>query len=363
MNKAIAIFVVILMLLTGAVSACKSGGETGETGAVYVMTNAGSGNAILTFSRDDSGALTQADSVATQGLGSGSSINPLASQSALALTRDNQWVLAVNAGSNEVSVLSVSGDGLQFASKTSSLGQFPISLAVSGNLVFVLNQKSVPPNITAFTLDKTGTLTPVPNAVRLLPPGNYSQVGFSSNGKWLVIAGESNNLLLVYSMNGNNPSNDPFTVVSNGRGPADFAFDKNGNLLVAEAAGNSVSSYSISSDGLKSISTSLSSGQKSPRWIACAGNYAYTVNLGSDNISSYAVSTSVSGQLTLASGISATTIGPTDLAASSDGKYLYVLDPGARAIDVFQIGTDGSLIAAGTVAGLFGINAQGIAAR
>jgi 6-phosphogluconolactonase len=362
MKKTAAICTVILMLSTGVITACNRGGGASDTGAVYVMTNAPSGNSILIYTHDDSGALAAAGSVDTQGNGSGSSLNPLSSQGALALTKDSKWLLTVNAGSNEISVLGVVTNSLKFTSKTSSLGQFPISLAVSGNLVFVLNQKSTPPNITAFTLDKTGTLTAVPGGVRMLPPGNYSQVGFSPNGKWLVIAGESSNLLLVYSVNGNNPSSDPFTVESKGRGPAAFAFDKNGNLIVAEAASNSVSSYSISSDGLKSITASLVNGQKTPRWIASSGNYAYTVNLGSANISSYAISTSASGQLTLLNGAAATAVGPTELAVSSNGKYLYLLDPGARIIDILQIETDGSLKPAGSVTGLFGISVQGIAA-
>ena len=349
------------MLLTGMLSSCNGGGEAPESSAVYVMTNAIAGNSILVFNRDASGALEAAGSVSTQGNGSGSSLNPLGSQGALVLTGSNKWLVAVNAGSNEISVFAVSA-GLKFTSKTSSLGQFPISLAVSGNLVFVLNRKSTPPNITGFSMDKNGILTTIPNAVRLIPPGTYSQIGFSPNGKWLVVAGESNNLLLVYSMNGNSPSSDPTTVESKGRGPAAFAFDKDGNLLVAEAADNSVSSYSISGNGLKAITASVGSGQKTPLWIVSSGNYAYTGNLGSENISAFAISSTVSGQLTLADSAAATASRPTELAVSSDGKYLYVLDPGATAIDVFQIGTDGSLKLNGSSSAFFSISAQGIAA-
>ena len=362
MHKALVICAVILMLLAGMTSACNGGGTADGNKAVYVMTNAAAGNSILIYDVDDAGTLAAAGSISTQGNGSGSSINPLNSQGSLSLTSDKAWLVALNAGSNEISVFSVTKDGLTFISKTSSLGQFPISVAVSGKMVFVLNQKSTPPNITGFTLDKTGTLTAIPDAVRLLPPGTYSQIGFSPNGKWLVVAGESSNLLLTYSMDGSEPSSDPFTFESNGAGPAAFAFDNSGNLLVAEAGSSAVSSYSISNTGLKSITASLSTGQKTPHWIIVSGNHAYTVNMGSDAISALAISTAVSGQLTLTSSTAAATSGPTELAVSSNGKYIYVLNPEDRSISVFQVETDGSLKSAGSTSGLFGISVQGIAA-
>src|SRR6266853_3558679 len=68
-------------------------------GAVYAMTNAAAGNSILIFTRAANGALANAGSIATGGLGTGSG---LGSQGALALTSDQRWLLAVNAGSNDI---------------------------------------------------------------------------------------------------------------------------------------------------------------------------------------------------------------------------------------------------------------------
>jgi hypothetical protein len=198
-KKAIAACSALVFLFVCGASSCKSGNAGTGNASVYVMTNSAFTNSVLVFNRGDTGLLTQESSVSTGGNGSGSSRNPLNSQGALALSGDKKWVLAVNAGSNEISVLKVTGAGLDFASKTSSLGQFPVSLAMSGNLVFVLNAKSSPPNVTPFILDKNGILKSIAGTVRLLPPGNYSQVGFSPNGKSLVVAGDSNNLILVYT--------------------------------------------------------------------------------------------------------------------------------------------------------------------
>ncbi len=361
MNKTIAVCSAFVLLACG-VSSCKNVGPTPQTAEVYVMTNSSSDNAIIAFSRDDTGLLTQEASVSTQGKGSGSSRNPLNSQGALAFSGDKKWVLAVNAGSNEISVFSLTEEGLNFSSKTSSLGQFPVSIASSGNLVFVLNTKSTPPNIVPFTLDKNGELSSVPDSVRLLPPGNYSQVGFSPNGKSLVVTGDSNNLILIYTMKGNNPSSDPAFVRSNASGPAAFAFDAEGDLLVVESGNDSISSYSFVSDGLKPITTSLGTGEKTPRWVVSNGNFAFTSNLGSGTISSFSISKTINGHLILASAIAASGTGNTDMTISSDGKYLYVLDPGSRAVDIFGIGTDGTLTLSGELPGLFGISAQGIIA-
>jgi hypothetical protein len=70
-----------------------------DPGAVYAMTNAAGGNSILIFSRAATGALASAGSAATGGAGKGSG---LGSQGALVLTNDQRWLLAVNAGSNDL---------------------------------------------------------------------------------------------------------------------------------------------------------------------------------------------------------------------------------------------------------------------
>src|SRR5437773_1829476 len=72
-------------------------------GAVYTMTNAADTNRIVVFSRGSKGELQSDHSLPTGGKGTGGG---LGSQGALALGHDGKWLLAVNAGSNEVSVFS-----------------------------------------------------------------------------------------------------------------------------------------------------------------------------------------------------------------------------------------------------------------
>ena len=91
-------------------------------GAVYAMTN-GEGqvdgvvqgpNTIVTYGRNADGSLTPIGPVATGGNGGdfdgGEGLDPLISAYAITKTRDNAFVLAVNAGSNTITALPVNED-------------------------------------------------------------------------------------------------------------------------------------------------------------------------------------------------------------------------------------------------------------
>ncbi|HUA44008.1 MAG TPA: hypothetical protein VMA77_02195, partial [Solirubrobacteraceae bacterium] len=57
-----------------------------------------------------------------------------------------------------------------------------------------------------------------------------------------------------------------------------------------------------------------------------------------------------------------TDAGPTDAAASPDGRYLYVQTGGAGIVDEFRINPDGSLVSVGSVTVPNGVGGQGIVA-
>ena len=93
------------------------------------------------------------------GTGSG-----LASQGAVQLTSDGRFLLAVDAGSNQISVLRVNNDGslkLLPGRVVSSGGMLPVSVAVHGKLVYVANASPVAPNYTGFILGPAGRLRPL----------------------------------------------------------------------------------------------------------------------------------------------------------------------------------------------------------
>ena len=66
----------------------------------------------------------------------------------MVLTQDGHWLIAVDAGSNQVSVFQVNGGGsLTLAEAVGSQGTTPISVAVTDDVVYILN--SATPNIAA----------------------------------------------------------------------------------------------------------------------------------------------------------------------------------------------------------------------
>ena len=96
-----------------------------KSGAVYVLTNQVS-NAVAAFDCAPDGTLTPAGMFSTGGAGNPVAqpgdppTDPLASQGALSLSDNNKLLFAVNAGSNEISVLSVGKDSLTLVDKVSS---------------------------------------------------------------------------------------------------------------------------------------------------------------------------------------------------------------------------------------------------
>src|SRR5690242_20912890 len=108
-----------------ALEAQRAADAAGGRRAVYTLTNQVAGNAVAVFNRAADGTLTAAGTVATGGTGTGAG---LGSQGAVALSDDGQLLFAVNAGSNDVSVLTVGPAGLALASRTPSGGTLPISL-------------------------------------------------------------------------------------------------------------------------------------------------------------------------------------------------------------------------------------------
>jgi 6-phosphogluconolactonase len=104
------------------------------------------------------------------GLGAG-----LASQGAIQATEDGRYLLAVDAGSNQISVLRIGWDGSltpTAGSPFASGGVEPDSIAVNHGLVYVSNTGAGGTNYTGFTLSPSGQLYPIPGSTVTLPAGS-----------------------------------------------------------------------------------------------------------------------------------------------------------------------------------------------
>lgn len=323
-------------------------------GAVFTNSNESSGNRVIAFVRDDDGELTAAGAFATQGLGSGDS---LGSQGALALSEDHRFLLAVNAGSNDVSSFAVDGARLTFVDRVASGGTRPISVTTRRGLAYVLNA-GTPNNVTGFFLTPRGKLQPIAGAMRALSADAVgpAQVELTPDARSLVVTEKATSLIDTFRVSAFGRLDVPNVQASAGTTPFGFEFTRSGDLIVSEAATASMSSYDVSPrNGVELISGPIPDTQAAPCWVAISHDdrFAYTANAGSASISSYTVDGS--GAITLLdarAGELATGAKPLDMALDARGKYLYALDRGNAAVASFTVQHDGSLDPLDAVDGL-----------
>lgn len=360
-KKFLAIFSVAIIVLTGLAVTALGNAGFGSSGAVYTIDNDAAGNNVLYYSRSADGSITFIDAFPTNGLGTGAR---LGSQGALALTDYGRFLLVVNGGSDEISVFKVqSSSGLTYMGKVSSHGTTPISLTVHKNWVYVLNAGGSG-NIAGFTLSKTGMLTYIDGSEQPLsgmPDPSPEQIGFSPNGKVLVVTEKNTNLLDTYTVDKNGVASAPTTHESIGDGPYAFDFTGRDTMVLSEAATDSMTSYDVSNQGdLRTISGAMPTFGAAPCWtvINSRGTFAYETNAADGTISTFAISRT--GSITLVSAIAAKMNTPAlDLAFSKRDQFLYVLN--GDSITGFKVYADGSLTWTTTVNAVPG-SATGIAA-
>lgn len=339
-------------------------------GAVYTLTNQADGNFVQVFARASDGSLAPAGAFDTGGTGTGGG---LGNQGALA--QQGRILLAVSAGSGEVSSFRLSSDGLTLSlgDTEPSGGVTPISVTVSGRFVYVLNagDPEHPGNITGFKLGLRGTLAPITGSTRPLSADAVgpAQVQFALGGAVLVVTEKATNLIDTYTVGADGLATGPTTHASNGATPFGFAV-LGRKVFVSEAFGgapdaSATSSYTVGSDGaLSLVSGSVATTETAACWVVLSrgGRFAYVTNTGSNTISGYRVAADGSIALLDADGVTATTdAGPIDAAVSRAGGFLYTLNAGAHTVSGFAIQGDGSLVpvpgATGLPAGATGLAA------
>ncbi|HET9931709.1 MAG TPA: beta-propeller fold lactonase family protein [Polyangiaceae bacterium] len=318
----------------------------GRTSVVYVESNDANANSVLAFVRRDDGQLIKLAEAPTGGLGLGRS---LGSQGAVATALDGRFVLAVDAGSNEISAFRARGAHLELRSRVPSGGVRPVSVAAHGPFVYVVNQGE-PAMVTGFRLNDEGTLVPIAEAIQPLsaPNANPAQVGVSPSGDAVVVSEKASNVLSVFRVTRRGGLEPAESVPSAGTTPFGFAFDGRGDLVVSEAATMSASSYRFDRHGeLVNVSAVVSDHQTAPCWVATSADsrYAYVANAGSASISGYRIDVHGSLSLLDETGVTAATgegSRPLDMAVDGD-RHLYLLDAGNHALVEYAIERDGAL--------------------
>lgn len=349
---------------TASASSADDDDDAPRGGAVYALTNAPTGNAVLEYRRGAGGSLTPGAAYATGGTGTGAG---LGSQNAVIVSDDRRFVFAINSGSSSVSSFRIRRSGLELVDTEASGGLMPTSVAHHGGLLYVLNA-GVPNGISGFRVDGRGELTPIAGSARPLSADSTApaQVGLSDDGDVVIVTERATSQILTYEVRRGGLLGAPTVHASAGPTPFGFAVTRRDTLFVSEAgAGGGASSYRIDDDaGLTRVSSNVMTGQRAACWAVATkdGRYGYVTNAGTGNISGFAIGRDGSATLLNADGITAATGGNrTDAALSRDSRYLYVRVAARSEIAIFRIGPDGSLTAqpalAGTPAGLAGLAA------
>lgn len=324
-------------------------GEHGsDAGAVFVTTNGVNGNEVKAFSRAADGSLSPLGTFATGGNGVGGTGDPLTSQGAAALSPDHQFLFVVNAGSNDVSVFRIKGDGLKLVERTPSGGRFPNSVAVTDDAVYVLNANTS--NVGIFSYNESGNLRARGTAALSPNTAGPTEARVSPNGRWLDVTERLSNTIDAFRIGEDGSLGAPVVTEHAGNTPFGFQFTPRGVLVVSEAGSASASSYDQAPTGsLTTISSAVSNGgQAAPCWLIVdsRGRFAYTANAGGSSISGYAIDND--GRLTLITpggrtgdlGVGAN---PLDIDFGGDGRFLYVLKNGTGTVGAFTVNSDGTL--------------------
>jgi len=347
-------------------------GFPGASRAVFVQTDNTAGNHVVAYQRAADGTLSPAGSYATGGLGgilAGSVVDHTASQGSLTYDPVHALLYAVNAGSDSVSVFAVSGDRLALRQVVSSGGAFPVSVAVRGNLVYVLNALGGG-SVQGFRVVGGGFLARIPGSGRSLgldpnatpqftnTPG---QVAFSPDGTQLIVTTKANgNDIDVFGVRFDGTlSAAPVVNSEPGTVPFAISFDTSGHLVIAEAGPNAVATFALSRGGTVSLLSAVATGQAATCWVTPAGSFLFASNAGGASESGFTAS--ASGQLTLI-GNTATDTGTVDASSAAGGRFLYVQTGGAGIVDEFAVSAGGSLTKIGSVTVPGAVGGEGIVA-
>lgn len=365
---------------------------------VYSISNAAPKNTLIKFVQRSNGTLKKVQTIKTGGSGGlapqpGCELPggcPMLDTQGEVVTR-GRLVFVVNAGSDSITSFREKKNGkLKRVDVEPSRGDFPNSLTVHGRVLYALNSHS--DSIAGFRFAKSGEMKRIVNSVRplALPQSVQTlsprQIGFDRTGKVLVVTrltplpgGIDTFLLNSKDRPGQAIANAPTSAL-----PFGFAFDRYNNLIVSQPAAppelamaGDTASYDLNTQTgqLTPIETVTSDGV-APCWVVITsdGTRAFVVNTGGGPPTTVARYTlTPAGDLTFLGVTGENTANGdqfvrTDEALSRDSRYLFVLQPAIMAnasqIDIYRVGSDGSLTLVGNTtpdgpAGMSGLATRG----
>ena len=265
-------------------------------------------------------------------------------------------------------MFAVDGDRLIRRQVIGSGGTFPVSVAVHGNLVYVLNARDGG-SVQGY-LRIGATLVAVPSWNRplgldptLTPEFTHTpgQVAFTPDGSKLIVTTKANgNDIDVFAVGPFGSLSAAPVVTADPAGiPFGVTFDAGGHLVVAETGDDTVATFTVNRDGTLTLVDRAATGRVATCWVAGHGALFYASNAGSGTVSGF--SDDGSGALT-SLGNTGTDAGTVDATFSAGGSHVYVQTGIAGIVDEYQVAAGGALTEIGSVTVPDAIGGEGIAA-
>ena len=277
---------------------------------------------------------------------SGSPIPSGPAVESLVIHPSNKFLYAANSGEGDISLYTISANGaLNEVTPRTPVGTgittpLFLSMDAAGSFLYVGSSGLSNSAVSAFSIDaSSGALSPV--------AGSPFQTGISPTGMVLAPNGST-----LYILGGGSPQGyiEVWTVTSGvlsqliqviqpGANPSGIAIAPNGDFLyVANTTDNSISEYSVGSDGsLTELQQSSPLGQSSQYsgpvalLVDNSEKYLYVANSGTGNLSAYGIGSD--GSLTiLGTSPFATSSQPNVIATDPSGNHLFVGNQASSAI-------------------------------
>lgn len=355
-----AVFAALAAVAAVGAGAAHAEPPTHVVGYVYVNDNTSPVNTVAGYERLSDGTLTPIPGSPFTVGGSGTG-HADASQGSLQLSQDNHFLLAVDAGSNQISVARIQHDGTLTpanGSPFSSNGAQPVSIAVSHDRVFVANAGAANTNYTGFKLDGNGNLRPLPGSTYPLPSNSQpGDIFFNNDGHKLVGTRVATSEIDSFTVSGDGQltvaPGSPYSAQAfspaQGWGQLGSEFSPNhpDELFVSDAhtaagspAPGLVSSFSVDPSGaLTPVGAPVPNDGKASCWVEIThdGRYMFVVNTASATISSYAIGDHGALTFLQSTGPGQIGAGAEDARLSPDGKTLWVVESGTDAVTGFTV--------------------------
>jgi 6-phosphogluconolactonase len=312
----------VLVIVIGAVAGFVS---CGKNGSHYIYATIPAASQLAVFREDPyAGELTQLDESPYQ-VGNGAQ--------AIVVHPSGKYLYVANAGQgeNDISLFDVNSDGtVSEVTPRTAAGSLPylMSMDPAGAYLYVANVLSN--SISVYSIDaSSGSLTPLassPFNINLSP----KSMQIAPSGKFLYVSAPSaqTGFVAAYSLNAGVPALIGLTPTAD-NDPSSIAITPNGSYLyTANATANSVSVYTISSNGMLAQVTGspLSDNFQHPVYVTTdsTGGYLYVADQGNNNLATFTISSSTGFPAVIADSPFATETQPSFVILDPNNNYLFV---------------------------------------